>query len=196
MKTLATSREINKVPGAVHKQEKSSGIDWLGLLDHLDRCFFTLLKILAGAVFLVMIFSVFISMASRELGLTPFPWLEEASRYFVIWSVFISAAVMARRNEHISVDIFYANFPRGIRQIINICIAMLGMVLSGYFAYLGSGFTLTALRFGDMSLSGYLPVWAGYAAVPVGLGLTSLAYFLWFADVIRGKADRSENNSK
>ncbi|RIY42394.1 TRAP transporter small permease [Neopusillimonas maritima] len=164
-----------------------------GLFSRIDRACFALLKFLAGLSFLLMIFSVFISVALREVGLMPYPWVEEVSRYLVVWSVFLSAAVLARRNEHISIDVFYAHVSRPIRKLINIASALLGVVLIGYFAYMGWGFSYTAYRFNDMSLSGYIPVWLAYAAIPVGLGLTALAYLLWGVDILGNRTNEPDS---
>lgn len=157
------------------------------MFSRIDHACFTALKFLVGVSFLLMIFSVFISVALREIGIMPYPWVEEVSRYLVVWSVFLSAAVLARRNEHISIDVFYAHVSRPVRKLINIASALLGLVLIGYFAYMGWGFSYTAYRFNDMSLSGYIPVWLAYAAIPVGLGLTALAYLLWGVDTLRNR---------
>lgn len=163
------------------------------MFSRIDRACFAALKFLVGLSFLLMIFSVFISVALREIGIMPYPWVEEVSRYLVVWSVFLSAAVLARRNEHISIDVFYAHVPRWARKLINIASALLGIVLIGYFAYMGWGFSYTAYRFNDMSLSGYIPVWLAYAAIPAGLGLTALAYFLWGVDVLRNRSNEPDS---
>ncbi|MAL00817.1 MAG: hypothetical protein CL536_01505 [Alcaligenaceae bacterium] len=164
-----------------------------GLFSRIDRACFAVLKFLAGLSFLLMIFSVFISVALREVGLMPYPWVEEVWRYLVVWSVFLSAAVLARRNEHISIDVFYAHVSRPVRKLINIASALLGVVLIGYFAYMGWGFSYTAYRFNDMSLSGYIPVWLAYAAIPVGLGLTALAYLLWGVDILGNRTNEPDS---
>ncbi|MCB1714341.1 TRAP transporter small permease [Nitratireductor alexandrii] len=153
----------------------------------VDRVCFAFLKLLVGVSFCLMIFSVFLSIVMREFGFEGFPWLEEASQYLVVWSVFLSAAVLARRNEHISIDIFYSQSSPRTRKIINVLSALLGIGLIGYLAYMGWGFSYTAYVFNDVSLSGYLPVWVAYVSIPVGLGLTALAYLLWLADVLKGQ---------
>lgn len=157
-------------------------------LAYVDRMFFNLLKWLVGIAFLLMIVCMFVSVAMRELGFHPFPWIEEAAAYLLIWSVFLGAAVLARRSEHINVDIVYAHMPLWAQKAIDVVVAVVGVGLAAYFSYLGLGFTMTAFDFAEVSLSGYLQAWTGYAAIPVGLALTALAYLLWLAGRCRSVA--------
>jgi len=162
----------------------------------IDRFCFGVLKLLVGVSFIAMIVSVFCSVALRELGYNVFPWMEEASGYLVVWSVFLSSAVLARRHEHISVDIFYEHVSAKTRMVINVLIAMLGVVMVGYLAYMGWSFTYVAFQFGDVSLSGYIPVWLGYAAIPLGLGLTALAYLVWLVELVRKGPDSAQGDGE
>ncbi len=166
-----------------------SAPDAPSVADGIDRICFHLLKALMGIAFVAMLISVFLSVVLRELGYMPFPWLEEASGYLVVWSVFLSAPVLARRNQHISVDIFYEHLSTRGRKVVNVLVAVLGIGVIGYLAYMGWSFTYTAYRFGDMSLSGYIPAWMGYLAIPLGLGLTAVAYLLWLIDLVRPRKD-------
>ncbi|MEX0730755.1 MAG: TRAP transporter small permease [Aquisalimonadaceae bacterium] len=157
------------------------------VFDYADRLFFGFLKLVTGVAFVAMLVSVFSAVILREVVDLPIPWLEEVSRYFLIWSVFLGATVLARQNSHISVDVLRQFMPPLVKKVVDICIAITGISLAGYFSYLATGFTVMAYEFSEMSLSGYLHAWTGYAAVPLGLALAVIAYALWGMDIVRDR---------
>jgi len=63
-------------------------------------------------------------------------WTEEISRYLLICTVFVGAAVSVRRNTHIHVDIFYRFLPARVARIVSTLVDLLRIVFFTYMVYL------------------------------------------------------------
>lgn len=157
------------------------------ILSRIDRFVSGVLVVTTGVAFALMVLAVFAAVILREIVEIGWPWLEEIARYLLIWSVFLSAAILARRNEHITIDVIFNWLPPSLKMLVRVAIALLGIFIAGYFAYLGWHFTARAYQQGQMSLTGYLPVWIGYLVIPLGLGLGALSYLLWLLESLRGR---------
>ena len=153
------------------------------MLHSLDILIMWLLTAVVGLIFACMMVAVFVAVIFREAFGLPFPWFADVSRYSLIWLVFLGSAVLARRGEHICIDLLHKALPPLGRRLVNITVCIVGIVLSSYFAFLGTRFTVLAFQQGQTSASTYLPAWIGYLAIPLGLGLMALAYLLYLVEV-------------
>ena len=95
---------------------------------------------------------VFIEIIYREGG-APTVWMEEAARYVFIAFAFMMAALVARRREHLVVEVL----PLIIRKklttdIINLCMQIICLILTVLFAYLSYDYMVYS-----WSIPGYGP---------------------------------------
>ncbi len=89
-----------------------SGLDWL--LDRITLILLTvLLLVVGGQVF------------SRYLLNHSLFWSEELARYLFVWLVFLSAAMVLRRDGHIQVSFFVERLRPGVRRAIAILVNLL-----------------------------------------------------------------------
>lgn len=153
----------------------------------LDRFIIGVLVVATGAAFVLMVIAVFAAVLLREVVEIGLPWLEEVARYLLIWSVFLGTAVLARNNDHITIDAISNALPTSANTVIRVVVALLGILIASYFAYLGWLFTARAYQQQQLSLTGYLPVWIGYLVIPVGLGLVAVSYLLSLIALFRDR---------
>ncbi len=142
-----------------------------------------LIALLAG-----MIAVVFLQVLSRYLFDASLIWSEEVARLFFIALIFVGAAVLARRREHLTVTVFTDLLPDRLRHAADAAASLVGLVCA---TYLVRGAWDTFLREWDQRT----PALQFPMGVIFGLILVSCALLLvWLAvalvasarDAIRG----------
>ncbi len=93
-------------------QRLLSGLDWI--LDRITLLLLTALLLVVGG----QIFSRYVLNHSLF-------WSEELARYLFIWLVFLSAAMVLRREGHIQVSFFVERLAPGLRRAIAILVDLL-----------------------------------------------------------------------
>lgn len=131
---------------------------------------------------IVMLTTVVASVVLRDVFDVAYAWLLDVSQWGMIWTVYIAAVQLGLRNDHISMDALYIRFPWAIRRWINIVMGLAAFGVSVYVAYLGFGSAADAAKYGQMSNSGLIPAWLGYAVIPLAFALLALthAHYLLF----------------
>ena len=88
-------------------------------------------KGIGGALLLLMMGLVFFATVGRYTGLYNMAWSDEASRYCMIWSVFIVAGLSAQRGQMFSIDVVSEKLPLKDGFLMNELLdAMSGRVLA------------------------------------------------------------------
>ncbi len=114
-------------------------------------------------------------------------WIDELTRFMLIWLVFLSIPQALERGMHVSMSVVQARMPTRLRWATMKLVDLIGIAVCAYFVYLAWVLTAFVARTGQISPTlGISVVWL-YAVVPVGLGLMTLRFLL---DLI-GLADRS-----
>ena len=79
-----------------------------------------------------MISVVFLQVLSRYLLDAALIWSEEVARLFFISLIFVGAAVLARRREHLTVTVFTDMLPDRGRHITDAVASLVGFICSTY----------------------------------------------------------------
>lgn len=110
-------RTENTALGALMRAEGAlmSALGWL------------LIMLLAG-----MVGVVFLQVLSRYLLDVALIWSEEVARLLFISMVFVGAAVLARRREHLTVTVFTGLLPDRGRHLADCVASLIGLVCSTY----------------------------------------------------------------
>lgn len=112
---------------------------------------------------------VIANVISRYVFLHSFTWVEEASRYLMIWTAFLGAGLALRVGGHIAVDTLPAALPpKGARWLRSLLVAIVGLTLA-VLAWLGVEYAL----FGWEQETPVLGWSFGmvYLAIPIGAAL-------------------------
>jgi TRAP-type transport system small permease protein len=132
-----------------------------------------------------MALMVFANVALRFLTDYSILWVEEASRYTMVWLAFIGSGAVLRYGAHIGIDSLQQAFPRygpAIRAVIL-------LLLAGFFCtMIVIGARYAALTWAQTTPVLEIPVGAVYLAMPIGFGLL-LAHL---AAMARGYVARHE----
>jgi TRAP-type transport system small permease protein len=141
------------------------------LNDILDRVVFCMLVLLMCG----MIIIVFGQVVGRFVFNYSPAWMEEMSRFLLIWASFIGAALMLRKSGHINVSVLRNVFPFHIRRVITIFDYL---ILPLFFAILSYyGFRLAIRYIPRISETMGFSMSYVYAVFPIAFALMFLYAF-------------------
>ena len=152
------------------------------LLSWLDR----LLKGAAGAIVVVLLFTVTAGVVSRALN-HPLAWTDEASGFLMVWLSCLGWMLATRQSAHIRIGVFQDLLPRkpwrAVEAAILLAVALLGAVVAWYSVHL--------IRTNADIESLALPISAAWLYVPLlpaGL-VTMLQALADLRRVLQGRSD-------
>ena len=127
---------------------------------------------LAVLLLIAMVVTTGAQVASRYLLDIPLVWTEETGRHLMIWMVFLAAAVIYRRGQHISIDLLGQSLPPRGQAILALAVT----IILGIFFYLmvHYGWELTNRTMVQRSSALRYPMGYAYAALPVSGALMLL----------------------
>jgi TRAP-type transport system small permease protein len=131
-----------------------------------------------------MAMMVFANVALRFTTDHSILWVEEASRYLMIWLTFLGSGLVLRYGAHIGIDTLQERFP-GAAPAVRVIIFVL---LLGFFAamvWLGVRYSI--LTSGQTTPVLGIPIGAVYLAMPIGFALMIVHLLLMAAPWIRQK---------
>jgi TRAP-type C4-dicarboxylate transport system permease small subunit len=115
-----------------------------------------------------MALMVFANVALRFFTDYSILWVEEVSRYLMIWLTFLGSGLVLRHGGHIGIDTLQEKFPRQAPLMR----AVIFILLFGFFAFMvwiGTRYALLTWQQTTPVLQ--IPVGAVYLAMPVGFAL-------------------------
>ena len=137
-------------------------------MDAFDRVLLRLNRWLVIVILGAMALMVFANVALRFLTDASILWVEEVSRYLMIWLTFLGAGLVLRYGGHIGIDALQDAMPRHavwLRWFI--FLFMLGFF--GFMVWIGTRYAM--LTWGQTTPVMQIPVGIVYLAMPVGFGL-------------------------
>lgn len=141
-----------------------------GWLSAVERYFTGSLLILMTGLYAFNIFvrTFFPTYASS------FAWIEEATRYMMVWVVFIAAGVALEVGRHVSVNIAHGYMPPWLLSPLFKVIDVVGFVLSAGVAWFSFNLAMFVAGTGQVSPTLGVPTAILYFAPCIGF--TSLAF--------------------
>jgi len=134
------------------------------------------------AMLAAMATMVFANVALRFLTDHSILWVEEASRYLMIWLTFVGAGLVLRYGGHIGIDALQRALPRHAAWIR----AAIFLLLLAFFAtmlWIGTRYAL--LTWGQTTPVLQIPIGAVYLAMPIGFALMIVHLLLMAAAYVR-----------
>lgn len=125
----------------------------------------------------------------RYVAPTKLPdWGAEVTVYLVGWAVMLSAGRLIRDRMHVSVEMLAEQLPERTQVALRLFTCLFGVVVAGFIAWAGWLMVDFAILLGERSDSSIrFPMWAYYAAIPVGFGLSAATYFWQIAMIATGR---------
>ncbi|MFV0243725.1 MAG: TRAP transporter small permease [Qingshengfaniella sp.] len=104
------------------------------------------------------------------------PWAAEATRYAIVWMVFIGGGPAARKGAHISIDALSEALPAPLGERLARLVLSLSAIGCGVLAWTSWTLVRQMMLFNQRSPSLEWPMWMVYLALPIGFGLMTLRF--------------------
>jgi len=152
------------------------------MLSTFDRALIRLNRWAVIAILAAMAVMVFANVALRFLTDHSIVWVEEVSRYLMIWLTFLGAGLVLRYGGHIGIDTLQNAFPRHAAAV-RVTIYALLLVFFAAMLWLGSRYAI--LTWGQTTPVMQIPIGAVYLAMPIGFALLIVHALLMAAPYVR-----------
>lgn len=146
-------------------------------MNKVNRLWSALEDWISGGLIVIGLAQIFYGVIMRYVFNNPITWVEEISKYFIIWGSFIGAAVALRDDHHIKVDLLYRFFPKQVKKIVSIFANLVGVFFSCFLAYYGTDLLLSKWHIGQRSMDVGVPLWLIYIIFPIS-GVLLIIRFL------------------
>lgn len=141
-----------------------------------------LVVVLSGLAITILIF---VQVTSRYVFQTAIFGIEEIACYVAVWLYFLGAAVGAEQRGHMSASLVELVL-RGetARRVIRLLVCTLSVVLCAWMTMWAWSLAKWSLQLGMMSTEINVPVGYAQLAMPVGLALMTLYFFVELVELI------------
>jgi TRAP-type C4-dicarboxylate transport system permease small subunit len=152
------------------------------MLPTFDRVLIRLNRWAVIAILAAMAAMVFANVALRFLTDHSILWVEEVSRYLMIWLTFLGAGLVLRYGGHVGVDTLQEALPRNAAWIR----AAIFVLLLAFFAtMLWLGVRYSMVTWGQTTPVMQIPIGVVYLALPIGFALLIVHLLLMAASYVR-----------
>jgi len=103
-------------------------------------------------------------------------WIDEATRYLMVWMVFLGLGLALARGRHIAMTSYLDRFSDRVRRLVRSTIDLVGLVFSLYIVWFGVDITLLVLASGQSSPTLGISNAILYLSLPVGFVLLAARY--------------------
>ncbi|MCZ4279752.1 TRAP transporter small permease [Kiloniella laminariae] len=152
-------------------------------------------KIAAWCLFAIGFFITY-EVVMRYVFVAPTIWVDEVSRYLMVWVVFLSSAYVLKRQEMITIEVFLAEPSSLGRKLAETLATVMLLIFAGTAVYFGFQIWLKYTLAGHTTDS-YLapPKWLTHAPVWVGGLLFSLQGLVQLIRVWRDELPTPKDNT-
>jgi TRAP-type C4-dicarboxylate transport system permease small subunit len=152
------------------------------MLSTFDRVLIRINRWVVIAILAAMASMVFANVVLRFSTDRSILWVEEVSRYLMIWLTFLGAGVVLRYGGHIGIDTLQERMPQSAPWIRAVIFAVM---LTFFAVMLWLGIRYAALTWGQTTPVMQIPIGAVYLAMPIGFALMIVHLLLMAAPYVR-----------
>jgi TRAP-type transport system small permease protein len=160
------------------------------ILERFDRGLVAANRFVVGGLMLAMAVLVFANVVLRYLFGSSLPWVEELTRYMMIWLAYLGAGLALRAGTHVAVEVVQDAAPDRIVTVMRGVIAALVLVFLAAVAWYGFAYAQFAMRQSSAVLR--LPLGLVYLGVPIGCTLMGVHLLLALRRYVRREFDVPE----
>jgi TRAP-type C4-dicarboxylate transport system permease small subunit len=152
------------------------------MLSSFDRTLIRLNRWAVIAILAAMAVMVFANVALRFLTDHSIVWVEEVSRYLMIWLTFLGAGLVLRYGGHIGIDTLQNAVPR---RAVAIRVTICALLLAFFVAMLWLGVRYAMVAWGQTTPVMQIPMGVVYLAIPLGFALLIVHLLLMAVSYLR-----------
>lgn len=132
-------------------------------------------RVLLGGLLLFSIALNFANVLARYLFLSPIVWAEEIMTFILLWCVFLGAALVTWKDEHLRMTVLYDRLPAKWQQALRItsAVCMAGILI--FVLVQSTRIVSLFIGYGQKAAVTELPIAIPHLAIPAGFALMLLA---------------------
>ncbi|CAM3687116.1 TRAP transporter small permease [Bordetella tumulicola] len=157
------------------------------MLARIDSALIWLNKFILGTLVLGMTLLVFANVVLRYLGGSSLSWVEELTRYMMIWCVYLGAGLALRNGSHVAVELLQDALPKRAMHALRVAVAMAILAFLLTIAWYGFAYSSRTMMQSSAVMS--LPLGLVYLAVPVGCVLSTVHLLFGFRRYVTRQFD-------
>ncbi len=135
-------------------------------MKQFDRALTALNRATVAALLATVFLIVFANVVLRYIFGFSLSWVEELSRYLMIWSAWLAMGLALREGAHIAIDSLLAALPRHAARAVRVVVFLAIVVFAVSLAWLGTSYALFA--WGQKTAVMRLSLGMVYLAIPIG----------------------------
>jgi TRAP-type transport system small permease protein len=155
------------------------------MLDRFDRALLKANRRLIIAILAAMAARVFVNVVLRFTTDRSILWVEEASRYLMIWLTFLGCGPVLRYGGHLGIDTLQEAFPG---QAATLRAVIFSILLCFFVLMVWVGVRYAAFAWSQTTPVMQIPIGAVYLAMPVGFALATLHLLLMAGPYVRRRS--------
>lgn len=174
------TREPTPAASSPPREERVSGAARGGgawtVLHALDRAVTAIETTLLVTSLAASVLFLVADIALRVIANIALPWAAEATRYAIVWLVFIGGSRAAMTGAHITIDALPEFLPERLSGIVTRLALVVSAVSCAVLAWLGASLVMRMMSFRQLSPSLEIPMWWVYLALPLGFALMTVRF--------------------
>jgi TRAP-type C4-dicarboxylate transport system permease small subunit len=147
--------------GSGRAQPEGNGSAWLGIQ--------SVEQAIMNVAFVILLVAIGWGVLSRYVTHNPATWVAEVSAISFSWLIFIGAAEVHRRMQHVSVDLLTSALPHSVQRVLALAVDAFVVLFCFYVAYLGAKETVAVHSSTTSMLR--IPLSVGYVGLTLGFFL-------------------------
>lgn len=159
-------------------------------IEQLSRRVLVVCKWLTILIVAAMASCIFLGVFSRYVLNDPLVWYEEASKFLMVWMVFIAAPIAYRRGDFVSIDIIGAVPSPRLRALLHLAVNSMVLFLLYQLTFHGWGLALNA--WGQQPMSIPVSFFWIYVVVPLGSAVMMLVTIEFWLRALNEAVDPAE----
>ncbi len=138
------------------------------MLEKGKKKWYNLVECYLGVIIVIgMLILLSVQVFARYITGVSWAWIDEISRYGLIWLAYLSAVYATYTDSQIKVDLLIKVWPKGMRKIIKHLSVIIFFVYSVVVAYFSTIWVLDIIKTGTISMALQLPMAIFQCIIPI-----------------------------
>jgi C4-dicarboxylate transporter DctQ subunit len=142
----------------------------------LNRFFSRFEEISSGTLLVAGLTLILYGVFMRYVVNLPQAWVEEISKYLVVWGVLMGGSLALRNKHHITVDLVYLKFNGISQKIVNVFASSVGVFFTIIYFYYSYELIMKKYQTGQVSLDVGIPLWIVYLILPISAVMLGIRF--------------------
>lgn len=138
--------------------------------------------VISGMAFIILVSITFIGVIYRYALSNPIIWLEEVQLVCMVFIVYFGISAAVRSGSHVAIDMVVDRLSENTRQIIEIIIWCIIMIVLGYLFIQSRKIVLQMFQRDRATNILKIPYWLVSGSVPTGCILTMINFSIEYYD--------------